>query len=57
MSMTVHGEIRLDKKMIGQACDLFSILITAGYVVEGRIVNDLAKPKDEIIFIIMTEDK
>lgn len=55
MSKVVHGEIKLDRTMIGQASDLFTILLNAGYVLEVRIVDDFAKPNGEIIFTIMTE--
>lgn len=55
MAKVVHGEIKLDRKMIGQASDLFTILLNAGYVLEVRIVDDFAKPNGEIIFTIMTE--
>ena len=55
MAKVVHGEIKLDGKMMGQASDLFCILLSAEYVLEVKLDKDFTKPKDEIIFTIMTE--
>lgn len=55
MAKLIHGEIKLPKRMIGQASDLFSILLTAGYTLEVKLEDDFAKPNNEIIFTIMTE--
>lgn len=55
MAKVVQGEIKLERKMMGQASDLFSILLTAGYVLEVKLEDDFATNKSEIIFTIMTE--
>ena len=55
MAKVIHGKIKLNSKMMGQASDLFCILLSAGYVLEVKIDEDFAKSKDEIIFTIMTE--
>lgn len=57
MAKIVHGEVRLNAKNIGQACDLMAILVSNGYVLEIQKIDDFTKCKDEIIFTIMTEDK
>jgi hypothetical protein len=55
MAKLIHGEIKLPIRMMGQASDLFSILLTAGYTLEVKLADDFAKPNNEIIFTIMTE--
>jgi hypothetical protein len=55
MAKVIHGEIKLDSKMMGQASDLFCILLSSGYVLEVKMNKDFTRPKDEIIFTIMTE--
>ena len=57
MAKIVHGEVRLNAKNMGQACDLMAILVSNGYVLEIQKIDDFTKSKDEIIFIIMTEGK
>ena len=56
MEKVIHGELRLDGKMMGQAGDLFCILLTAGYTIETRIKKDAFNQNGEIIFTIMKED-
>lgn len=57
----VHGEIELDTKLMGQASDLWSILLFAGYTIETRIVKrktdrvTQSGTEDKIVFTIMTE--
>ena len=55
MAKVIHGEIKLKEKMMGQASDLFCILLTAGYTVEVKLKNDFAPNNGDIIFTIMTE--
>lgn len=61
MANVIHGEIELDTKMMGQASDLWAILLSAGYTLETRIVKrktDRVTPsgtEDKIVFTIMTE--
>lgn len=57
MAKVIHGEIKLQEKMMGQASDLFCILLTAGYTVEAKLKKDFAPNNGEIIFTIMKEDK
>lgn len=61
MAKCIRGEIRLDAKSMGQASDLFCILLTAGYVLETKIVedfsNNFAGQKGQIVFTIMTEEE
>lgn len=55
MAKVVHGEIKLKEKMMGQAGDLFCILLSAGYTVEVKIKKDFTPNNGDIVFIIMTE--
>lgn len=56
MAKVIHGEFKLDGKMMGQAGDLFCILLSAGYVVETKLNKDVPNPNGEILFTIMKED-
>lgn len=56
MAKVIHGEVKLDGKMMGQAGDLFCILLSAGYVLEAKLEKNPIKQNGEILFTIMKED-
>ena len=56
MAKVIHGEVKLDGKMMGQAGALFCILLSAGYVVETKLNKDVPNPNGEILFTIMKGD-
>lgn len=61
MAKLIHGEIELDARTLGQASDLWAILLQAGYTLETQIVKrktDRATPTgtdDKVVMTIMTE--
>lgn len=60
MAKSIRGEVELDAKQIGQAGDLWAILLMAGYTLETQIIKKKDArlgTEDKILFTIMTEDK
>lgn len=61
MAKLIHGEFELDVKQMGQASDLWAILLSAGYTLETRMEKRMTDHvthggmEEKIVFTIMTE--